>query len=77
MVFNQALSNWFQYPAYTSNVQMRLVNILEERFKVCMIVVCCRVTSLDISINQLMSLNDDTLDDGRVCGVISVCYCLR
>ena len=39
MVSYQALGNWFQYPAHTNNVGMCLVNVLEERFKVCMIVV--------------------------------------
>jgi len=29
MVSYQALGNWFQYPAHTNNVGMRLVNVLK------------------------------------------------
>ncbi|KAF8846868.1 hypothetical protein BDZ45DRAFT_755527 [Acephala macrosclerotiorum] len=30
MVSDQALSNWFQYPAHADNIRMRFVNVLEE-----------------------------------------------
>jgi hypothetical protein len=30
MVSDQALSNWFQYPAHANNIRMRFVNVLEE-----------------------------------------------
>jgi hypothetical protein len=30
MVSYQALGSWFQYPAHTDYVGMRLVNVLEE-----------------------------------------------